>query len=104
MTIKSAIMQMYYGERGNYELTPFSEAYRERLKTYVLNDEKFRKALPPDLLELHKKTTASLEALHAESVENNYLEGFRFGFLMGLDVVSQTPQQNGDETQKCAQS
>ncbi len=99
MTLKSAIMQMYYGERGNYELTPLSEVYRERLKAYVQNDAELCKALTHEQLELHKKTTESLEALHAEAVENNYLEGFRFGFLMGLDV-SQTPPQNREMFQK----
>ena len=60
--IKSAILQMYFGERGNCEQIPQSMKYRNLLDDF-------------------------LEQVNIESAQNHFSEGFRFGLLMGLDVA-----------------
>ena len=75
--------------RGHFETISFSPKYRELLDEVVKNGEEIRKKLTkfPDLLSLHEKTNSSIEALHLETLDNHYLEGFRFGALMGLDIL-----------------
>ncbi len=89
MNKKSAIMQRYYGLRGHCETISCSPKYGELLDDVVKNDEEIRKKLAefPDLLSLYEKTNSSIEALHLDTLDNYYLEGFRFGCLMGLDIL-----------------
>lgn len=89
MKRKSAIMQMHYHERGSYEDVPCSNEYFKLLDEYVKNDSEIRAKLSnfPDLLELYKKANDSFEILNFEDEDNHYLEGFRLGVLMGLDIA-----------------
>ena len=89
MKRKSAIMQMHYCERGSYEDVPCSNEYFKLLDEYVKNDSEIRVKLSefPNLLELYKKANDSLEILNCESEDNHYLEGFKFGLLMGLEAA-----------------
>ena len=41
----------------------------------------------PDLLELYEKANDATDTLHCESAGTHYTEGFKFGFLMGLEVA-----------------
>ncbi len=95
MKRKSAIMQMYYHERGGYEDIPRSNEYFKLLDEYVKNDSEIRDKLSefPNLLELYKKANDSLEILNCESEDNHYLEGFKFGLLIGLDVATDTKNE-----------
>ena len=91
MKRKSAIMQMYYGERGNVERISCSEEYYKLLEVVIKSEEELRKELEkiPKLFELYKKTIEAIDALNDEQLDNYYLEAFRFGFLMGLDVAQE---------------
>ena len=40
----------------------------------------------PEVLELHQKFCDTFDGLLVEESENLFVEGFRFGFLMALDV------------------
>ena len=85
----SPIMQMYYGRRGSYEKIPCSKEYFKLLEKVIENDDELREKLSayPELLKLYKKTNESIEALHCESADNHFAEGFKFGVLMGLDIA-----------------
>ena len=89
---KSAIMQMFYGERGHCDLVPCSQEYFRLLNIAAENSNILKEKLKefPDLLKLYEITNDSIEAMHCESVDNHYLEGFRFGLLMGIDVMRET--------------
>lgn len=54
MKRKSAIMQMYYMERGNFEKVPCSDEYFRLLEEFVKKDEEMRAQLSefPHLLDL----------------------------------------------------
>ena len=54
MKRKSAIMQMYYTERGNFEKVPCSDEYFRLLEEFVKKDEEMRAQLSefPHLLDL----------------------------------------------------
>ena len=85
----SPIMQMYYGHRGNYEKIPCTKEYFKLLEKVIENDDELCEKLSayPELLELYKKTNESIEALHCESADSHFSEGFKFGVLMGLDIA-----------------
>lgn len=89
MKRKSAIMQMYYMERGNFEKVPCSDEYFRLLEEFVKKDEEMRAQLSefPHLLDLHKNATTALDFLNCEAEDNHYLEGFKFGLLMGLEAA-----------------
>ena len=74
--IKSAILQMYFGERGNCEQIPQSMKYRNLLDDF-LDSERL----------LYNAIASALEQVNIESAQNHFSEGFRFGLLMGLDVA-----------------
>lgn len=95
MRKNSAIMQMYYGERGQYDHIPYSDEARRLLDEFIKEDAQFRAHLSnfPDLLKLYEKVNDSIEALNCETEDNYYAEGFRFGFLMGLDVAENSPRE-----------
>ncbi len=88
MKTKSAILQMYYMEKGNYNTVKMSEE-EKRLQTIMSSlqaelKEKLYKQ--PEVLELHQKFCDIFDGLLVEESENLFVEGFRFGFLMALDV------------------
>ncbi|MBQ7227636.1 MAG: hypothetical protein IJX05_04485, partial [Clostridia bacterium] len=62
----SAIMQMYYGERGHFESIKCSEKYFEILGNVVDYDEEIRSKLKkdPDLLSLYIKFNNAIEDMH----------------------------------------
>ena len=88
MEKKSAIMQMYYMEKGNYNTVKITEE-EKRLQTIMSSlqselKEKLHKQ--PEVFELHQKFCDTFNDLLVEESENLFVEGFRFGFLMALDV------------------
>ena len=89
MKRNSTIMKMYYGKCGNSECIPRSEEYSRLLDEVIENDNEIRKQLRKysDLLALYEKTNNSINAMYAEAMNHYYFEGFRFGILMGIDVM-----------------
>ena len=89
MNKKSAILQMHHGLRGHFETITCSPTYLKLLHEVAKNDEEIREKLAefPDLLSLYEKTNSSIDALHSEALDNYYVEGFRFGCLIGLDIL-----------------
>lgn len=89
MKYRSPIMQMYYHERGNFEMIRCSKEGARLAGIVDVNDRALEAKLEacPEILALYQKTNESLEDLHSESADNIFAEGFRFGLLMGLDAA-----------------
>lgn len=85
----SAIRDMYEMVKGHYDSVAQTEEYRKCLDEVIKYDDEMREALRDNskLLELYKKTTGALDELHLVCADDHYIEGFRFGVLMGLDIA-----------------
>ena len=85
----SAIKEMFYGNRGNHESMILSKEERKvsneagELENELLNELK----KTPDLLALYDRLRDRELETCALNLESAYVEGFRFGFLMALDVL-----------------
>ena len=88
MKTKCAVMQMFFGERGNGEHVECSKEYHDLMGEVVDYHDKLCEKLAdmPELLELLNKLCESLEAAHANEVETYYAEGFNFGLVMGVQA------------------
>ncbi len=84
----SAIKEMYYGNRGPYDTIKIKN--NETLVLNVINEseELLLKKLSqkPEILEIYKKLDNAIGELNLIENEHYYIEGFRFGFLMAMDV------------------
>ncbi len=85
----SAISEMYYGNRGNNEVISMSEDERKSLDRLVDIENKFLEVIKDDknLIDIYNKLSSEQSEQNAVSLEKVYKEGFRFGFLMALDVL-----------------
>ena len=85
---KSAIMQMFLGERGTGEQIKLSEKYRELLGRLVLLDQELRGKLKeyPDLLALYERMEEVEMEKEAEAMDIYYQEGFSFGLVLGVEA------------------
>ena len=85
----SAIKDMYEKRRGHYESVVHGEEYQKCLDEVIKCDDEMREALKkhPKLLELYQKSTNALDALSVAEEDDYYIEGFKFGVLMGLDIA-----------------
>jgi hypothetical protein len=84
----SAIRQMLYGQRRHTRIFTTKEHYK-LLNEIIKRDDAFRNKLNPELLELYKKVLAALETSHKEEIDTNYIEGFKLGFLFGLEILEE---------------
>ena len=84
----SAIKDMYYGNRGKLDTIKINN--EEVLVLDVINDteELLLKKLSqePEILEIYKKLDNAISELSIIENEHFYIEGFRFGFLMAMDI------------------
>ncbi len=84
----SAIKDMFYGNRGGYDTINIKN--EEVLVLDVINEseELLLKKLnqKPDILEIYKKLDKAISELTLIENEHYYIEGFRFGFLMAMDI------------------
>ncbi len=85
----SAIKEMFYGNRGNCESIRLSEEESNVLLKVVESEEKFLKLIENDdnITDLYSKLNAQIGEMSALNSANAYEEGFRFGFLMALDIL-----------------
>ena len=89
MKIESAILQMFYGQRGTQDSVRPTEKYAQ-LENKVLESERAlmeKLSAFPELIALHQKYIEDLSELYDEEIEMHYAEGFRFGCLIGLDIM-----------------
>ncbi|MBR3804074.1 MAG: hypothetical protein IKJ14_01835 [Clostridia bacterium] len=85
----SAISEMYYGNRGGGENLICSNNEKESLTKLVKIENEFIEKIREDksLLNIYNTLSNEQSELTALTMESVYKEGFRFGFLMALDVL-----------------
>ena len=85
---KTAILQMFYGQRGTPDSIRYPSDYFDIVdvvdKSYDLLSEKLQPQT--ELWELFLKYKESLESLHIAEVDIHYAEGFKFGLLIGVEA------------------
>ncbi len=91
MKHKSAIMQMFYGERGSFDCIKHSREYFDINDEVLQVESKINKYFKkdPNALELFKKYDEVVTKLDCKSCDDHFLEGFRFGVLLGIDVLNE---------------
>ncbi|MCL2861764.1 MAG: hypothetical protein FWE22_05080 [Firmicutes bacterium] len=89
--MKSAIRQMYYGERGSFEEIKPTKKYFELLENFVELEDKLNSklALYPEILVLYEKIIELKEESESELRATCYVEGFRFGSLFGMEITGE---------------
>ena len=85
----SAIMEMYYGKRGDGQNIKPSEEYHERMEECSKIEEKLKARLKNDKegLKLLDDLSWAHAGVEAAAVENHYREGFAFGLLIGTEAA-----------------
>ncbi len=88
--MEKPIEKLYYGRFGNFESIKTNgkkyEAYIDKLE---IADKKIKQLLEKDetLLDLYKTAIDSLEGLYFEEMLSHYVEAFRSGVLLGMDIM-----------------
>ena len=85
---KTAILQMFYGQRGDCEKVKCSSKYREYANNASQYYEKLREKLKdiPEGLDLLSNFYDWTERAHCAEIDANYAEGFKFGLLIGVEA------------------
>ena len=83
----SAILEMYHANRGSHDkLKPTTQEKSKLSEIVTLENELLKKLNNPDLIKLYYDIDEASVELNILNNESAYVEGFRFGFLMALDV------------------
>lgn len=85
---KSSILQMFYRQRGDCEKVKCAPEYREYADNASQYYEKLCEKLKdmPEALELLSSFYDRTERAHCVEIDANYLEGFKFGLLIGVEA------------------
>ena len=85
----SAISEMYYGNRGSHEDIKLNAEEKESLTKIVEIENEFVKDIKDNekLSGAYNQLSNEQSNLNGLIMESAYKEGFRFGFLMALDVL-----------------
>ena len=89
--MKSAIEQMCSGLRGTYESVQPTDKQSEIMSKVCEADTKLTEMLKDDkeATELFNQFKEAIDEANSEECETFYKEGFRFGILMGIDIVNE---------------
>lgn len=89
MKRESAIREMFNGNRGRCDQIPMTKEYRQLLAEAEESEEVFLSALGKEerLIELYKKEKEDLEEIWSNECDAYFCEGFRFGVLLGIDIL-----------------
>ena len=84
----SMITKLFYGLKGSEQIT-LSEEYKKRLNEVVKQDDKMLTLLKtsPELLSQYRKATDALDNLNSVGCDDYYVEGFKTGLLLGIEVA-----------------
>ena len=90
MKRNSVIEQLYRGNRPLYEGIPLSEETKRSVENFIRLDNEFRAKLKeyPDLLAMYQRTNKAMENMSSYDANDHYMEGFRFGVLLGIDIAN----------------
>lgn len=89
--MKSAIADLLSGKRGRSDLFKLTEEIKTLSKRAIAAEKKITGKLEPypGLTEMHEETSNLIDEMHLEESYLYYAEGFRFGFLLALDVLQE---------------
>ena len=84
----SAILEMYLGNRGSYDSIKPTKLEMDKLDKIVSLENEFidKLGVNSELKVLYNNLDDKISELNVLSIENAFCEGFRFGFLMAIDV------------------
>ena len=84
----SAIKDMYYGNRGVHDKFKIENEEQSVLDVIIECEEVLLKKLSQnsEILETYKKLDNAISELTSIENEHYYTEGFRFGFLLAMDM------------------
>ena len=85
----SAILEMYYGRRGDGQLIKTTEEYRKQAQKVADIAERLKEKLKDDKegLDLLDKLFWESAGEEAAAADEHYREGFSFGVLMGMEIA-----------------
>ena len=91
MKTKSAILQMYYGEKGNSDTIKGSDEYFKILHNLCAEEQKLEEKLEkfPEIIELYNKVDNLRTEMHLEELTLYFKEAFSFGVLLGIEIASE---------------
>ncbi len=89
MKTEDAILQMFYGKRGTHEFIRPTAKHGKLVDNLIKSESALMEKLSafPELTSLHQKFIEDLNEMFSEELDTHYVEGFRFGCLMGLDIM-----------------
>lgn len=84
----SALKDMYYGNRGGHDNFKIKNEEVLILDVIAECEELLLKKLvqKPEIMEVYKRLDKAIGELACIENEHYYTEGFRFGFLMAMDI------------------
>lgn len=84
---KSVIKAIFNGERGNGQQIKTTE--EEHRLAGVVSDtyDELIKRLSPEQLKFHETFNKAREYAFIEELDNNYVEGFKLGLLIGIECM-----------------
>lgn len=84
----SAIKDMFYGNRGRHDSFKIKNEEKSVLNVIANYEELLLKKISknPETLEIYNKLDNAISELSCIENERSYIEGFRFGFLMAIDI------------------
>lgn len=84
----SAILEMHLGNRGSYDSIKPTKLEMDKLEKIVSLENEFidKLGVNSELKVLYNNLDDKISELNVLSIENAFCEGFRFGFLMAIDV------------------
>ena len=95
----SAILEMLNGTRGHAEYIKLSPEYQKRMDECIKLQNQIQEKCKdnPELWDLFTKWENATMGMEAAATDDFYIEGFQFGFLMGLEVgMSAMKSKNGE--------
>lgn len=90
MKKNSAIEKIFLGESVGFDSVPLTENYSKLMHKLLVRDEEFKKNAKnsPKLITLFDEYDNCYSDLCAEESKNYYIQGFKFGVLLGIDIAS----------------
>ena len=84
------IKKIFLGNVGNRDCIPQSKEYEEAEKCFDEFDKEFRELLKnkDDLLDRYNQISATLVDMFEQTEADHFVEGFRAGFLLALDLTN----------------
>lgn len=84
----SAIKDMFYGNRSGFDSIRIKNEEVSVLDVINESEELLLKelSLKPEILEIYKRLDNALGEFNLIENEHYYIEGFKFGFLLAMDI------------------